>query len=182
MAGKEARALTFSEVIETSELELFLTELSQLPLAKPLVETFRSFADLDSAYINKQESVVYANAIDTNINGAMAIGRGFGGVKLEIYDDHVEHLPSSGWINVFCRNRATIWASPIKAGVWALGSGNLMTYGMTVRISSDVILPSTFARWLFGLLQSVAVTASVMDNDISEQPRFWDGNGGEEDD
>ena len=178
MAGEKSKAVTHTTLIPRKEAEEIFKEFSKIPMAGALIETFK-FAAGPLPFRKKKGCggcEIYAEIGEQSVGASMVLRQVYKRVDLIFYDGPIGEIPASGWINAFCGEFASITAGPKNAGVWAYGRGDLMTYGISVYIHRPILLPSNFGRWFLNLMKRFALIATEFHLDVSDQPRFWDGD------
>ncbi len=176
--------------ISKNKLREVLMELSQIPMANPLIELFAREIDPQTT-MYKEGSTYYTNKPDykdheifgkvkeknLGVEVALALRQQNNKLNLDFYSGDIKEVMSTGERNsVFCNYFCYISAGSKDTGVWAYGKGDQKTLGISVHFYSDINLPTKKGRWFFNLMKWFSLISTELHLDIHEQPIFWNGD------
>lgn len=177
-----------SRIIIPEEAQRFFEIFEQTPMARVLIEVFKTFTDPESwrtyAEVTQSPGAVYGFCKAEDVGASILLGKSYpdGPVHFDVfYRQITEEMPPFGGDGA-CPSYLDVWAGEVHMGVWAYRQGDLMTHAISVHLKRDIHLPTKFSIWLFQLLHSLSIRSAEFELSVSEQPKHWTGEGADSDD
>lgn len=179
MAGREKRAIDFTEPLSEKEAEKIFVEFSKISMADVLTELFKEISDHRTFRFKgmSYKHIIYAGIKRDDVQASLSIEKVSGKFKwvtLRIYNGLLEQVPKPNSVNPDCLEMVSIMVGPTKTGLWKDKKGNQIIYTILVSQHGAISLPTESGKWLFTALYRLAQLANEFHLNLSEQPRFWE--------
>lgn len=175
-------AIDYTEPISEGEADEIFSELSGLPMAEPMIKTFRRGAHPDTYRLNDSYDATkiygsprnpHTGELEEEIEVSLRLENKDDRFDLRFFSVPLKQIPVTEE-----EDFAQVSSGPTSTGEWVYGKGEAMAYSIEGNMSSWFVLPqdSKITRWFFDLMGHLSLLSEEFCLDPSEQQKYWGGS------
>lgn len=156
---EKSDAIYNTKPVTLEEIEAIFAEVLKQPIDRVFFEITKVLSDPSTLLAKKDLRgwKVYAKANNCDVETSVSIEQVYNGMIIRVYENPIEEIPASGWVNALSQLRVTFYPAEME------NDGDGYEYwerGIEIKIEGRFDIQSPFATWLFGLLPKLSEISS----------------------